>query len=336
MDTRLPWHDSLWKQVLQAWQQDHLPHALLLYGPQGMGKTLFAQRFARTLLCEKPQAEGQICGHCKSCHLLSAGTHPDFLQVEPAEVGKQIPIDNIRRLIQFSILTSQYGYYQIIIINPAEAMNRNAANSLLKLLEEPPPKTLLMLVSHQANVLLATIRSRCQRLDFSRPESSIIETWLSEHLKLKNKDEQVVKLLLNLSAQAPLAALNLAETEGIAKRQVLFESLARLSTGQHDPIEMAAIWNKQDVAQLLQWMLSWTMDMIRYATTSHIPLIVNYDHIDILHRLKRQLNIHSLFDMLDLQIESYRLVTGNANIKPQGLLESIAIAWTKLGTPHRR
>ncbi|MCK5662939.1 MAG: DNA polymerase III subunit delta' [Thiotrichaceae bacterium] len=333
MDTRLPWHDSLWQQVLQRWQQDHLPHALLLYGPQGMGKALFAQRLAETLLCEQPQAEGKICGQCKSCHLLQAKTHPDLLQVQPVEAGKQIPIDKIRSLIQFSTLTSQYGLYQIMIINPAEAMNRNAANSLLKLLEEPPPKTLIMLVSHQHNVLLATIRSRCQRLDFSRPDSKLIQAWL--HSKLK-KENDFIQLLLNLSAQAPLAAQNLVETEGFTRRQALFESLATLSTGQHDPIDVAENWNKQDAAQVLQWMLSWTMDIIRYAATTQTQYIVNYDHLKILQNLARQLNLHKLFDLLDLQREAYRLVTGNANIKPQGLLESIAIAWVKLGTPQRR
>jgi len=330
MNSVLPWHNSLWQQVLRRHQQDRLPHALLLCGPQGMGKALFAQNLAATLLCENPQ--GQACGHCKSCSLRHAGTHPDFLQVQPAEVGKQIAIAQIRDLIQFYALTTQYGRYKIVILNPAEAMNRNSANSLLKVLEEPPPKTLIMLVSHQPMRLLATIQSRCQRLDFSRPERKLTETWLRQQLN----NSASIPLLLNLSAQAPLAALTLVETEAMAKRQALFENLTALPSGRSDPISIAKGWNEWEVKQVLQWMFSWTMDIIRYALTGQVQFLVNYDHQDVLQRLARQFNVHALFDLLNLQTEAYQLVSGKANINPQGLLESIAITWVELGSQQRR
>jgi DNA polymerase-3 subunit delta' len=332
MNSVLPWHNSLWQQVLRRHQQDRLPHALLLCGPQGMGKALFAQALTATLLCENPQAQGQACGHCKSCSLRHAGTHPDFLQVQPAEAGKQIAVDEIRHLIQFYALTTQYGRYKIVILNPAEAMNRNSANSLLKLLEEPPPKTLIMLVSHQPMRLLATIRSRCQRLDFSRPERKLTETWLRQQLK----NSTSIPLLLNLSAQAPLAALALVETEALAKRQALFENLAALPSGRSDPISIANGWSKWDARQVLEWMFSWTMDIIRYAITGQVQFFVNYDHQDVLQGLAKQFNVQALFDLLNLQKEAYQLVSGKVNINPQGLLESIAITWVELGSQQRR
>jgi DNA polymerase-3 subunit delta' len=332
MNSVLPWHNSLWQQILRRHQQDSLPHALLLCGPQGMGKALFAQALTETLLCENLQEQGQICGRCKSCTLQHAGTHPDFLQVQPAEAGKQIAIDQIRNLIQFYALTTQYGRYKIVILNPAEAMNRNSANSLLKLLEEPPPKTLIMLISNQPMRLLATIRSRCQRIDFSRPDRKLTETWLRQQLK----NSASASLLLNLSAQAPLAALALVETEAMAKRQVLFENLATLPTGKSDPISIANGWSKWDVKQVLEWMFSWTIDIIRYAITGQIQFFVNYDHQKVLQRLARQFNVHALFFILNLQKEAYQLISGKANINPQGLLESIAITWVELGSQQRR
>ncbi len=328
----LPWHNSLWKQVLRRHQQDSLPHALLLCGPQGMGKALFAQRLSETLLCEKTLEQGQACGHCNSCSLREAGTHPDFLKVQPAEIGKQIGVDQIRHLIQFYALTTQYGRSKIVIINPAEAMNRNSANSLLKLLEEPPPKTLIMLVSHQPMGLLPTIRSRCQLIDFSRPERKLTETWLRQHLKSSDS----IPLLLNLSAQAPLAALALVETEALAKRQALFQNLTALPSGKSDPVSIAKAWSEWDVRQVLDWMFSWTMDIIRYALTGQVQFLVNYDHQEVLQSLARQFNVHALFDLLNLQKEAYQLVNGQANIKPQGLLESIAITWVELGLQKRR
>lgn len=332
MNTILPWHDSLWQQMLRCWQQNRFPHALLLCGAPGMGKAIFAQRLAEMLLCNHPQTEGQACGHCKPCHLLRAKTHPDLLLVQPAEVGKQIAIDQIRSLIQFSTLTSNYGHYQIIIVNPAEAMNRNAANSLLKLLEEPPSSTLIMLISHQPMALLATIRSRCQRLDFSRPDHQVTQAWLRNQLPPRTN----IPLLLNLSAQAPLATLALAEQENLTKRKALFEKLAELPSGQNDPVQLAEDWSKLEAVQILQWMLSWTMDIIRYATTHQARYIINQDWQEVLQRFGKQLDIHQLFELLDLQSEAYRLVTGGANVKHQGLLESIAIAWVKIGKPFRK
>lgn len=332
MNTILPWHHSLWQQMLRSWQQNRLAHAFLLCGAPGMGKAIFAQRLADMLLCQHPQAEGQPCGHCKPCLLLRAKTHPDLLPVQPAEVGKQITIDQIRSLIQFSTLTSNYGHSQIIIVNPAEAMNRNAANSLLKLLEEPPSSTLIMLVSHQPMALLATIRSRCQRLDFNRPDHRVTQAWLQNQLPPRTN----IPLLLNLSAQAPLAALALAEPENLTKRKVLFDSLAELPSGQNDPVQVAEDWNKLEVVQILQWMLSWTMDIIRYAKTHQAQYIINQDRQEILQRFGKQMDMHHLFELLDLQSEAYRLVTGSANVKPQGLLESIAIAWVKIGKSLRK
>jgi len=211
-------------------------------------------------------------------------------------------------------------------------MNRNAANSLLKLLEEPPSNTLLMLVSHQQMSLLATIRSRCQRFDFSGPDRNVTQVWLRSQLSAKMN----VRLLLNLSAQAPLAALALAENEGMAKRQTLFESLAQLPTGKNDPIRVAEGWNQLEAKQVLQWMLLWTMDIIRYATTKQTQYIINQDHQQTLQRLAQQFNVQKLFELFDLQKKAYRLMTGNTNIKPQGLLESIAIAWIKLGIQSRK
>lgn len=335
----LPWHSPLWQHFLTAYQQDRLPHALLLCGPQGMGKSLFAQRLANTLLCDKfllPPIDkdivGQPCDHCKSCHLLKIGNHPDLFFVQPAEAGKAIAVDQIRELIQLCMLTAHYGRYQIVILNPAEAMNRNAANSLLKLLEEPPPKTILLLVSHQPMALLATIRSRCQRLDFSHPDPILTQTWL-QHQVPRDLD---ARWLLNLTSQAPLAALELVNSDSLTNRRELFDSLAQLPLGKTDPIRLAEQWNELEIPQLLGWMLSWTMDLIRYAVSSHTPVIINQDYREVLQRLAKQLNLRSLFKLLDLQREVHRLVTGGTNVNTKGLLETIAITWQELGTQPRR
>ena len=314
MSNILPWHEPLWQQILS--RKSNLPHALLLYGPKGMGKSIFAQYLTETLLCDQKQA----CGNCKSCKLLMANTHPDLMTIQPADVGKQISVDQIRSTIQFCSLTAKYGHYQIVIINPAEAMNRNAANSLLKLLEEPPSDTIIILISHNPMILTATIRSRCQKLDFSRPDKNLTYNWLCEHLT----NQKHIYLLLNLSAQAPLAAVELADN--MDKRQELFNSLVTLPS--NNPIKIAANWAKMEIALVLKWLLSWTTDVIRYSITGQTQLLVNQDQIESLQKFSNNLNLQHLFKLLDLQQEAYQLI--NSNIKPQGLLESIAIAWVEL------
>ena len=88
MDERLPWHQSLWQQFQQRRSADRMPHALLLAGPAGLGKELFARRLARALLCDAPTATGEACGQCRSCRLFQAGTHPDYSVVQSEEDKK--------------------------------------------------------------------------------------------------------------------------------------------------------------------------------------------------------------------------------------------------------
>ena len=329
-DDIFPWHNALWQPLLNAWQQNRLPHALLLSGPQGMGKAVFAKRLAKLLLCIQPQPEGKECGQCKSCHLLQVNNHPDISWIEPLQEGKQITIEQIRNLIEFCNLTAQYSRYHIALLNPAEAMNRNASNSLLKLLEEPPARTLLILISHRPMGLLATIRSRCQRIDFRGIKN--IESWLQSQLSSSFN----AQLLLNLTHQAPLAALALVKEEKLVQRKQLLDSLTQHLLHQpQEPIGLAEKWSTlAEPPQILRWMLSWTMDIIRCAMTGQG--IINVDYQETLQLLAQKLQIKELFQLLDLQNETYQIVTGPTHVKPQGLLESIAIMWTDLQQRKRR
>ncbi len=323
-----PWHDTLWSRTLQMTTQDRLPHALLLCGPQGMGKSAFAQRLTDYLLCQSPDEQGNICGQCKSCLLLKANNHPDLKTIIPTNTSKTITVDQIRALIQFCNLTANYNRYQIVIITPAESMNRNAANSLLKLLEEPPSNTLILLISHRPMALMATIRSRCQRLDFSRPELTTLKNWLHTQLS----PDVPIDLLLNLSNQAPLAALSLVETEGLKKRQTLFNDLSQLVNGKIDPIRVVENWQALEATQLLSWLISWTMDLIRFASTQQTVYILNQEQVEHLQRWGKQLSLSHLYQLLDLQQEALRFVMNSSTIRLQGLLELIALTWIA----HRR
>jgi DNA polymerase III delta' subunit len=151
-----------------------LAHSLLLAGPPGIGKRRVADAFAAMLLCEEKGEDA--CGHCDSCRQFAAGSHPDLIVVTLPKDKREIPIEKARELNQFLRLQPLRGGRKIAIVDDAHLMNLAAQNALLKGLEEPPPGSLAILVAHNADALLPTIRSRCQRLLFAAlPEAEVAE-----------------------------------------------------------------------------------------------------------------------------------------------------------------
>jgi len=182
-----------WKRLLQC--RERVPHALLLHGPQGVGKFELAELFAQLLLCERPQPE-KPCGKCDACRWYVAGHHPDVRFVEPEALARRAPgeaeetekpkgkpsseikIDQIRGLEDFVHIGSHRGGLRVAIVNPAEAMNAHASNALLKNLEEPPPGAVFVLVANRPARLLATVRSRCIQVAVSLPQPAAAGAWL--------------------------------------------------------------------------------------------------------------------------------------------------------------
>jgi DNA polymerase-3 subunit delta' len=177
-----PWQAIQWQQLVRARQQEKLAHALLFSGLDGIGKNKFARAFAHLLLCTKPSELGVWCGECHSCHMVAAGTHPDLVLIEVEEKAKNISVDQIRALIKNVNETTLTGGYRVVIIHPATAMNVNAANALLKTLEEPAAKTCIILVAEEGVRMPATIISRCQKVLFTKPEYQQALTWLKQQI----------------------------------------------------------------------------------------------------------------------------------------------------------
>ena len=265
MDNIPKWLIPVWQQVQLARQQQRLPHALLLTGPAGVGKGLLADALSASLLCQQPQVEtGQACGQCQSCRLLAGGTHPDALSIEPEEAGKAIKVDQIRQLSRDLAMTSHAGGYKIARISPAEAMNINAANSLLKTLEEPTDNTLILLVSVTPGRLPVTLRSRCQMLRCPLPARQDAADWLLARPGSRSQ----VDSLLELANGAPFKALELAGTEALEKHQACMQQLVELASGQQDPVAAAAAgWEKDSGVEKLQWFLAAVQDLIRTLQT---------------------------------------------------------------------
>ena len=196
-----PWQAAQWQQIISAERAGRLPHALLLTGTLGLGKSIFADSLVKTLLCASKKEI--YCGKCHPCRLVTGRVHPNILWIEPEKAGAAIKVDQIREVSEFVSQSSLKGHRRFVIINPADDMNINAANALLKTLEEPAHGAMLILISSEAQRMPATILSRCQRFVFPRPEKTMALNWIAQQRKIDDAE-----LLLRLSNGAPIARLS--------------------------------------------------------------------------------------------------------------------------------
>lgn len=267
--TPLPWHRAVLQQLLA--DRDRMPHAVLVQGREGIGKLDFARALAAGALCETPRA-GLACGECASCRWLSQGNHPDFREIVPEaaqeddespveETAKPekakslyIKIDQIREITGFIELTTHRSGFRVLLVHPADTMFPNAANALLKTLEEPPPRTLIALVTSQPTRLLPTIRSRCRPVTLAMPARAEALAWLRE------QGIEGAESALATAGGAPLLARSIAAPEEAALRKKILDELSR---GVADVPAFAASLEKGALGRFLFWMQTWVHDLVR-------------------------------------------------------------------------
>lgn len=318
-----PWHEPLWTAL--AAQPQHA-HAYLFGGPPGIGKRLFAEAFAAFLLCLKPQ-HAMACGQCRSCLLRQAGSHPDVLVVAPEEEGKAIRVDAVRRLGEFMAQTAQQGGRKVILLYPAEAMNQNAANALLKSLEEPTQDTFLLLVSDQPSRLLATIRSRCLVQPLGMPTFSAAVHWLSQSMPELSEAQR--ESLVAMANGAPLRAAELAAMDALSMRADVVDGVKALLKGQTGASQLAERWTKIPLELIIDWFHSWTLDLLRLSTGA-VNNALNADMDKVLGYMSQRLDRSGLMSWQAWLLEHRAMVLGKANLNRVLLLESMLLQWKRL------
>ncbi len=221
-DTTLPpWLAPTLEQLLAL--RARLPHALLVGGAAGLGKSLLALEFARALLCEAPRASGAACRGCLACGWFDQRNHPDFRLLtpdaaeedlerreRPDKASTDIRISQVRALAEFLSVGGHRAGRRVVLIDPADAMNAPAANALLKTLEEPGQNTHFILVSSRPDRLAPTVRSRCVVVPVARPESSQAADWI---MARTGASAEAARAWLAAAAGAPYRALDLADPE---------------------------------------------------------------------------------------------------------------------------
>ena len=238
-----PWQRRAYDQAVATLAEGRLGHALLVCGPPQLGQRAVAERLAAHLLgAHEPRA----------AHLLEAGTHPDFhlvtlvMNKEGTKLRTEIVIDQIRALSEKLSLTPQYGGAQVAIVDPADAINHAACNGLLKTLEEPRPGRYLWLLSADPARLPATIRSRCQRLEFRLPPRDEALDWLQS----QSHAAKAATDALDAARGHPGLANAWLHDGGIALRREVADDLAKLARGEQSAIETAQRWTRADDTSL--------------------------------------------------------------------------------------
>lgn len=322
-----PWQAALWQQL--AGRTQHA-HAYLLHGAAGIGKRALAERLMARLLCQRPLGL-DACGQCKACHLLAAGTHPDNFILEPEEADKPIKVDQVRELVNFVVQTAQLGGRKVVLVEPAEAMNLNAANALLKSLEEPSGDTVLLLISHQPSRLLPTVKSRCVQQVCPLPSEAMSLAWLAQALPACSDEER--RELLCLAAGSPLAAVRM-QAQGVREQRAqVVEGVKKLLKQQIAPSQLAESWSAVSLPLLFDWFCDWAQLMLRYQLTRDEDGLGQGDMRKVVQYLAEKTAQAKVLGIQDWLLAQRQKVIGKANLNRVLLLEALLVQWASLPGP---
>ncbi len=301
----LPWHAPAWDAVLAQYHQQRLPHALLICAPPGTGGELFAEQLAACMICSGDVDRRAACGNCQDCYLFAQEAHADCMKLRPEAAGKAIPVDAVRAIGGFAAQGGLRRDVSVVLLHPAEALNHYAANALLKTLEEPREGVHLLLATTAPGRLLATLRSRCQRLVLPAPKPAQALQYVAEQSPAGTD----AALLLSLVGGAPLHALKLLEGDGLPERQRFVKAVSELESGRSSVVRVA-----------------------RAAAGLALDEVLDVLYLRLAERQRQQSGAgrgQVLFRAFDQLLEARRAVLFAGNPNRDLLLESLLLAWPK-------
>lgn len=316
------WQNAQWDKLQWQVANERLPHAALLAGPGGTGKHQFAEAFVAGWLCQSSN-QGHACGQCQSCRLLSAGTHPDLCFPRPSGKSLQLKVDDIRSLVTFCSKTAQLGERRLVWLTPASSMNLSAQNALLKTLEEPGRNTLLLLVADRPQLLLPTVRSRCQQLWF--PEVALAQAmqWL-----LEQGVESAAAEAALAATRTPLKALELSRAAWFDRRHDVARALLSLAQGNIAITAVEKQLSAMPQQTLIEVLSHWCHQTLRSGFLNQQP---TDEALNTMLNLARYIGSRSLLRWYDgLQLAQQRLMR-SANLNKELQLDSLLWLLTPSG-----
>lgn len=324
-----------------------MPHAILLHGPAGTGKTAFAEHLAKSLLCENRQPDGLACQACPSCGWFDQYAHPDYRRLLPAALeaeraatdddsdsasdgeeekssgrsgqpSRQIGIDQVRALFDIINLSTHRGGLRVICLWPAEAMTPPAANAILKMLEEPPPGTVFILVTNSINALLPTILSRCRKLAMPMPAFDEALAWL------KAQGVGDPETWLAEQGGAPVAALEAAKDGSRDDMDAFLAALA--APGVEMALKTAERLQRSSARDIIAWLQRWLYDLLSLRMSARLRYFPR--HRKTLEALAPKVNLEALLRTVRKTAERNRVADHPLALRL--LIEDILLDYAQL------
>ncbi|MBU2540636.1 MAG: DNA polymerase III subunit delta' [Candidatus Omnitrophica bacterium] len=294
--------------LVNAHKNHRLGHCFLFLGPEGIGKRRLAGEFAKFLLCEAPTEFG-ACGKCRSCLQVTSDNHPDLHIISRGELG-WIKIGDIRALQSQIHLSPFSGKHKIFIIDNAHMLTQDAANSLLKFMEEPPPGAISVLITSQIDSIPETLVSRCQRLYFSSLSSQEIEETLSETLP---HDRGLINFIARFSEGRLGRAISLIKRKDIqSAKNRLLRNIIDNNLALDD---FAVNLNRENLNMLIEFTLLFFRDILLLKAGLGKEFLVNFDEVDTLTSLASKMEMPEIKDALEDILKAQALSRTNVNCK---------------------
>jgi DNA polymerase III subunit delta' len=315
-------------------QKGMIPNALLFTGPEGVGKKMAALSFAMAANCAgmtvaKNKASGQNiedsvfptepCGTCKYCRKFDSGSHPDFIRIDPE--GQVTKIFQIRELRQILSMKPFEARLRVVVISKAHTLNQEASNALLKVLEEPPDRTILILITPQISDLLPTIVSRCQHVRFNPIPVNLLAAALTQNLTMDQKEAEFIAAMANGSFSRALALKN---ADWIFRRNWIIKETENLDTGSVAVIlalaeKMAKSKDKESIHDLLEMIKTWHRDLViaKYCPNK----IINKDLMENIRNVTRQYPQNMLLRRMAVIQQAQKEI--DTNVNPRLVLETL-------------
>jgi len=289
-------------------ERGRIAHALLFTGPDGVGKRATALSLAQALNCPEPK-DGDACGACPSCRKIAAGTHPDVRVLEPE--GQHLKIGQVReQLQQDAAFKPLEGKAKVYILDAAETLTAEAANSLLKVLEEPPATVKLVLVTSQPFALLDTIRSRCQEVRFHPLKVEYLTDWL--HARLQCPPE-TARTLAMLSGGRPAEALRFQTEEQQALRRQVLDAARAVGSESWPELARRLGESASELPEVFGLLLTWYRDLLILASGASTKLIINVDQLAELQQARAGETAETLLKKCEAVLQAADQFSRNVN-----------------------
>ena len=260
----MPWLQPAYDHLVGEVRANRQAHALLVQGDGGIGIQALADTFLHYRLCDQPLENA--CGQCKSCHLLGAQTHPDIQMVTPSGASDMIKVEQVRAVVNFLSQTPQIAKWKLVCVTAAHRMNVNAANALLKILEEPPGNSLIVLVSDRPQLLIPTVRSRCRNLDVGRPSEAETKAFC---LANGVSEEQLTELIPILGLR-PVKIASWVQDEQYQQWKLLLDGLDKFKKNDLTASELTELLKDLSLMDILEWLMQLAASRAKLAVVANI------------------------------------------------------------------